>query len=55
MKQITVRSIPADNGWQYLDCSECGPLGLVAYGQVHTVVADHMEEHGVNADELRNP
>lgn len=38
---------------RYLDCTECGPLGITLVDDVQRIAADHLETHGLDATELR--
>lgn len=59
MKTITVRSIPADDppnptGALYLDCSECGPLGLAQHqDDARDMAANHLDGHGIDTSKIR--
>jgi hypothetical protein len=55
---IVVRSIPMGDPenpstLRYLDCTECGPLGITLVDDVQRIAADHLETHGLDATELR--
>jgi hypothetical protein len=58
MEKITVRSFPVgdrEDGQFFLDCSDCGDLGLANTAIDARVWAmEHLEAHGINTDPLSN-
>lgn len=51
MEPITVRTIPL-GGMRWLDCTECGPIGLAPADDAHCVAVHHLEGHGVDTTQL---
>lgn len=42
---ITLIAVPLDDEYT-LECSECGPVGIVS-GNLHQTAVDHLAGHGV--------
>jgi hypothetical protein len=43
-----LRAVPLGNDTYWLDCNECGPVGVTQRHLVHAQACAHLREHGID-------